>query len=86
MKRIIVLLSFLLSPVFSRACPVCEQQQPKLLKGISHGAGPESNWDYAIIILVTAIVLITLFYSVKWLLRPGEQSENHIKRMVLNLD
>ena len=31
------------------ACPVCEKQQPKILQGITHGSGPQSNWDYIII-------------------------------------
>ncbi|MEO8569373.1 MAG: hypothetical protein ABI419_09555, partial [Ginsengibacter sp.] len=66
------------------ACPACEKQQPKLLKGITHGAGPGGNWDYVIVAIAVAIVLFTLFFSVKWLIRPGEQSQNHIKRLILN--
>lgn len=65
------------------ACPVCERQQPKLLRGIVHGAGPESNWDYIIIAVMMIITLLTLYYSVKWLMRPGEKSANHIKRIML---
>lgn len=65
------------------ACPVCERQQPKLLRGILHGAGPESNWDYIIIAVMMIITLLTLYYSVKWLMRPGEKSANHIKRIML---
>lgn len=66
------------------ACPACERNQPKILRGITHGAGPEHQWDYIIIAAVIAIVLATLFFSVKWLIRPGEQSQNHIKRFILN--
>ncbi|MEO8711406.1 MAG: hypothetical protein ABI405_04740 [Parafilimonas sp.] len=68
------------------ACPACEKQQPKILQGITHGGGPDSNWDYVIVSITVAIVLYTLFYSVKWLIRPGEQSTNHIKRFILNND
>jgi hypothetical protein len=68
------------------ACPVCEKQQPKLLKGITHGAGPDSNWDYLIIGITAVIVLFCLFFSVKWLLKPGEKSASHIKFSILNLD
>lgn len=68
------------------ACPACEKQQPKLLKGITHGAGPDSNWDYVIVIITAIIVLFCLFFSVKWLLRPGEKSKSHIKFSILNLD
>ncbi len=65
------------------ACPACEKQQPKILRGITHGAGPQGNWDYVIVWVTVAIVLVTLFFTVKWLIRPGEKSAQHIKRWVL---
>jgi hypothetical protein len=77
-------LFLLCNAVWALACPVCERNQPKILKGITHGAGPESNWDYVIIWTTVAIVLFTLFFSVKWLIRPGEKSDRHIKRFILN--
>jgi hypothetical protein len=85
-KYPIALLAFLTTGMQALACPVCERQQPKLLKGITHGAGPQTNWDYLIISIAAAIVLVTLFLSVKWLLRPGEKSKTHIKYSVLNFD
>lgn len=66
------------------ACPACEKQQPKILRGITHGTGPESNWDYAIVWAAVIIVLFTLYFSVKWLIKPGEKSEKHIKRLILD--
>lgn len=77
-----VLLLFLTATVY--ACPVCDKQQPKFLRGISHGTGPQNNWDYVIVWVTVAIVLFTLFYTIKWLIRPGEKDNNHIKRTVLN--
>lgn len=68
------------------ACPACEKQQPKILRGISHGTGPDSNVDYVIIAVAVLIVLLTLFYSVKFLFKPGEKAENHIKQIILNVD
>lgn len=68
------------------ACPACEKQQPKLLKGITHGTGPDGNIDYAIIGVAVIIVLFTLFYSVKFLVKPGENAKNHIKQSIFNLD
>ncbi len=85
MKKIMsstVLLLFLSAMTW--ACPVCERNQPKMLKGITHGAGPESRWDYVIVGITAVIVLLTLFFSVKWILRPGEHSQKHIKREILN--
>ncbi len=68
------------------ACPVCEKQQPEILRGITHGAGPNSNWDYVIVWSAVVIVLFTLYFSVKWLIRPGEQSQTHIKRFILDIE
>lgn len=87
MKKKIFLAAMLLSAtVAGYACPACEKQQPKLLKGISHGVGPQSRWDYVIVIIVSLIVLVTLYYSVKWIIKPGEKSASHIKRTILNFE
>lgn len=66
------------------ACSVCEKQQPRILRGITHGAGPQGKFDYVIIWIMVAVTLATLYYSVKWLVRPGERSRTHIKRFILN--
>lgn len=86
MKKIILLLLFCLPGLIAFACPACEKQQPKLLKGITHGAGPGSQWDYVIVSIIALIVLVTLFYSVKWLFKPGEKSPNHIKQFILTAE
>ena len=86
MKKI--LLVFLLSTLSTAlfACEVCKKQQPKVLRGITHGAAPQSDWDYVIVGVMTVIVMITFFYSVKWLVRPAEHEANHIKNSILNLE
>lgn len=84
MKTKILLIIALFFQTAAYACPVCDKQQPKLLQGISHGTGPQSNWDYVIVWIAVIIVLFTLFYTIKWLIKPGEKDENHIKRMVIN--
>lgn len=84
MKKYILIILLILLRLTISACDVCKKQQPKLLRGITHGTGPESNWDYVIIWGAVIIVLFTLFYSIKWLLYPGEKSEEHIKRFILN--
>lgn len=86
LRRMVLTLILLSVAVVGWACPVCEKQQPKMLRGVAHGAGPDNNWDYLIVGVITVIVLITLFYSMKWLVRPGEHTPNHIKRNVLDLD
>jgi choline-glycine betaine transporter len=83
-RKIILLVGVILIHLSAWACPVCERNQPKVLKGITHGTGPESQWDYVIVWITILIVLLTLFFSVKWLIRPGEKSPEHIKRVILN--
>lgn len=84
MKKLSLTFGLLLHTLWLFACPVCERNQPKILRGITHGAGPESKWDYVIVWSAIAIVAATLFFSVKWLIRPGERSDHHIKRFILN--
>lgn len=82
--------SYLLVPLLlqgtASACELCEAQQPKFLRGITHGAGPQGNSDYVIVIAAALLVLVTLFYAIKFLVRPGERGSNHIKRTILQED
>ncbi len=66
------------------ACPACEKNQPKITQGLTHGTGPESNWDWVIIAVITIITLLTFIYSLKFLIKPGEKNSNHIKQSILN--
>lgn len=86
MKRIILVTIAVLNAALTFACPVCERQQPKLLRGITHGAGPQGQWDYVIVWTMVAITLFTLFFSVKWLIKPGERSSQHIKHFISNME
>lgn len=65
------------------ACDACKKKQAVVLGGLTHGKTPDSNWDYLIVVVMVVIVLFTLFYSVKWLIRPGEKSADHIKQFIL---
>lgn len=70
MKKILLSIALLLNAVYALACPVCERNQPKILKGITHGAGPESKWDYLIVWIMVAIVFCTLFFFNKMADKP----------------
>ncbi len=83
MKKLIITLVLMIGHIVVYACSACEKQQPKMLQGITHGSGPQSDWDYVIISSIAIIVMITLFFSVKWLIHPGEKSPDHIKRLML---
>jgi hypothetical protein len=82
-KRVLPIVLFLLSTIPAWACPVCERNQPKVLKGVVHGQAG-SQWDYLIVWIVVGITLISLYLSVKWLIRPGERNPDHIKYSILN--
>jgi hypothetical protein len=66
------------------ACTVCGQNQPKALQGIMHGTGTQGNLDFVIITVGVIIVSITLIYSLKFLIRPGEKQPGHIKNIVVD--
>ncbi len=68
------------------ACDVCKKQQPKILRGVTHGAGPQSAWDYVFVICTVIIAVISLFFAIRWMWHPGEKQPEHIKRTVLNFD
>jgi len=66
------------------ACEVCKKQQPKVLREIAHGAGPESGFDYVWVGITAIIALVSLYYAVRWIIRPGEKERKHIKYSILN--
>jgi hypothetical protein len=84
MKKLILIITLAFSRFMTLGCPGCRLQQPKILRGITHGTGPRHQWDMLIVWAAVAVVLFTLYYSVKWLIRPGEQGGDHIKRFILN--
>jgi hypothetical protein len=86
MKKFVSTFLFAMAFTFSFACEVCDRQKPKALRGITHGAGAQSEWDYWIVGITAVIVLISLYFSVKWLIRPGEKSSSHIKYIILNAE
>lgn len=79
MKKAITFLFLFLYQIVAFACPVCERNQPKILRGIVHGSGPNSNWDYVSIVITIMISVFALIYSIKWLIKPNENNQNHIK-------
>lgn len=66
------------------ACPACTKAQPEIFRGITHGSGPESKWDYLIVGVTIAIVLLCLGFTIKFLVAPHEGEKSHIKNQILN--
>lgn len=84
MKKLFMALVALLFSMPTWACKACERQQPRLLRGITHGTGPQSGYDMPIIYGSAVVVLITLVLAVKFLVKPNEGAADHIKRSILN--
>lgn len=67
----------------TRACELCKDNQPKALRNITHGTGPQGDVDWIIIWSAVIIVGITLFLSLKYLIKPKEDQAGHIKNIVV---
>jgi hypothetical protein len=86
MKRILILFLMTIAAAAARACPTCTIGQPKIIQAISHGPGPDSRWDYLIALAFVIITILTAWYSIKWLIRPGEKAGSHPKNLIFNQD
>lgn len=84
MKKLLVVVSTIFYSLPALACPICDKKQPALLKGIAHGAGPESTLDYVIVYIMAALVAITMFFAFFYLIKPKEKGNDHIKRTILD--
>jgi hypothetical protein len=83
-KSIGLLLLGSLYRITALACDGCQKQQSAIVQQVSaHGRKPDSQWDYLIVSIVTLFVVVTLFYSIKWLVKPGERSASHIKNLIM---
>ena len=87
MKKAILSILFLVAALSLYACPVCERARAKTAFGsISHGPGPGSNWDYLAVWVSVAAVLLTLIFTIKFLVKPNETNSDHIKNSILNFE
>jgi hypothetical protein len=66
------------------ACDACKAQQPRFLQGITHGAGPSSNWDYVVVSIMVIITLYSFYAMIKCLTKPAEKNHEGIKSIILN--
>lgn len=87
MKKLLIVLFLVGSLGVVNACPVCERAKAKTAFGsISHGPGPGSMWDYVAVWVCIAAVLLTLIFTIKFLLKPNEKNIDHIKNSILNFE
>lgn len=83
-KEILFFIALFFTGFGAFACEVCEGNQPKPLRGITHGIGPTGTIDYIIISVAAVIVAFALFYSIKYIVKPKERNPDHIKNIVLD--
>ena len=86
LRKMFFTVLFVFAHAVIMACDVCQKQQPEILKGITHGGGPQSDWDYVLVWCMVTIVAISAVFSIRWMVRPGEKDGAHIKRSILNFD
>lgn len=75
---------FLLVVNFAFACDACKLQQPKVTRDFTHGVGPRGDFDWIIVAIIAVITILTFIYSLKFLVKPGEKEQNHIKNSIFN--
>ncbi|MDQ0595101.1 hypothetical protein QFZ37_003470 [Chryseobacterium ginsenosidimutans] len=81
MKNLTKILTFIVMflATSASACDACKSQQPEITKDLTHGAGPESDWDWFIVGIVIMITVVAFIYSIKYLIKPGEKDKRHVK-------
>jgi len=84
MKKKFFTLAISLTSMIALACPTCEKAQPKIFRGITHGAGPDSNWDYLIIAFAALIVCYCTYITILRLIKPDEPDKLPIKNAFIN--
>jgi hypothetical protein len=86
MKKIKVLFTvlFVFGFQIASACDLCKKNQPAGFENITHGAGPSGPMDYFIIWGSILVVIVTLFLTLKYLIKPKEGNPDHIKNIVTN--
>ena len=75
---------FLLMVNLAFACDACKLQQPKVTRDFTHGVGPRGEFDWIIVAVIAVLTIFTFVYSLKYLVKPGEKNQDHIKNSILN--
>ncbi len=47
-------------------------------------AAPRGPFDYIIVALAVGVLLLTLYLCIRYLLKPGENQDDHIKKKILD--
>lgn len=80
----IVILVLVLWQAVAKACEACDLQQPKITRGLTHGAGPKSMWDWVAVAIIMLISIATVYYFIKYLIKPDAKKRIELKNNVLD--
>lgn len=86
MRLLLLVCGLIVTAETTIACEVCKKQQPEVLRSFAHGAGPQSNWDYVLVVIMIIVSVTSLILAVRSVVRPGERDPGHIKRSIFNYD
>ena len=50
---------------------------------MTHGSAPGTIVDLILVTIALAVVIISFYLAIRYTLRPGEKSSDHIKRRIL---
>lgn len=48
------------------------------------GEPPNGPLDYVIVAVAVVVVVVTAIQTIRWLIAPGEDAPDHIKRVILD--
>lgn len=65
------------------ACDACQLQQPKVTKGFTHGTGPQSDWDWFIVVIVIIITIWTFFTFSEVFIKTWRKTRSPYKVFIL---
>jgi hypothetical protein len=82
--KIAILVLLLITQSYYKACEACDLKQPKITRGLTHGAGPQSFWDWIAVGIIVLISALTVIYFIKYTLKPESKKSNHIKNSILH--
>lgn len=82
-KKLVFLL-FLGYQYLAKACEACDLQQPKITRGLTHGPGPKNMFEWMAVIAILIISVLTVYYFIKYLIKPDPQKTDKLKNNVLH--
>lgn len=76
---------FILITQVALSCPVCDREKAnQVTLGLSHGAGPDHNWEWLVVAGMAGITLFALFLAIKYFIKPDNAKTNEFKKSIFS--